>query len=101
VSLYSLDAVMLQKHVRDLHGLLARGDLQDRAEEMVRLVEQKRAPGLISAAAPTFDVSAPLVYAIAVASHNPRSQRLRDALLGSVWAAARAGSRGRTASTPR
>lgn len=73
----------LQKHVTDLHGLLERGDLKDRAEEMVRLVEQKRALGLISSAAPSFDLTAPLVYVIAVASHNPRSQRLRDALLGS------------------
>ena len=73
----------LQKHIRDLHGILERSDLKDRAEEMVRLVEQKRALGLISSAAPTFDLTAPLVYVIAVASHNPRSQRLRDALLGS------------------
>ena len=73
----------LQKHVRDLHGLLERGDLRDRAEEMVGLVEQKRALGLISADAPAFDLTAPLVYVIAVASHNPRSQRFRDALLGS------------------
>lgn len=76
-------AAGLQKHVTDLHGLLGRGDLQHRAEEMVGLVEQKRALGLISAAAPTFDLTAPLVYVIAGASHNDRSQRLLDALLGS------------------
>lgn len=75
-------AAGLQKHVRDLHGLMGLGDLGARAAEMAGIVEQKRALGLLNVDVPVFDLEAPLLYIIAVAKHRPRSQRLRDALLG-------------------
>ena len=46
----------LQKHVRDLHGLVSLGDLRDRAEEMAFIVEQKRWLGILDAQVPVFDL---------------------------------------------
>lgn len=72
----------LQKHVEDLGGLMKRADLQLRAEEMVEVVRQKHELGLLPMTIAPFDLDAPLEYLIAVAQHNPRSQRLHDALQG-------------------
>ena len=73
----------LQEHVRDLRGLLGRRDMPQRAQEMVKIVEQKHDLGLLPTTIADFDLDAPIEYIIAVAAHNPGSQRLRDALLGS------------------
>jgi hypothetical protein len=76
-------AAGLQKHVKDLHGLLRCHDLTLIASEMAKLVEQKHLLGLVPSTISGFDIDAPVDYIIAVAGHNARSQRLRDALLGS------------------
>ena len=76
-------AAGLQKHVRDLHGLLDCHDLSLVASEMAKLVEQKHVLGLVPSTISGFEADAPVDYIIAVAGHNARSQRLRDALLGS------------------
>ena len=72
----------LEKHVVDLEHLVGRRDLQRRANDLVKVVQQKLDLGLVPTAITGFDLDPPLEYIIAITKHHPKSQRLRDALVG-------------------
>lgn len=73
----------IRSHVRDVGRFLEENGNHARiAEDMVRVMRQRRGLGVVPAAVPEFDLASPVDYLIAVAHHNARSQKLRDALLG-------------------
>lgn len=76
-------AAGLRDHVDDIHELVTDpGRLGEIAAELERVMRHKHRLGLTPVADLRFDRAAPVDYIIAVAEHNSRSQKLRDALLG-------------------
>lgn len=73
----------IRSHVRDVGRFLEENRNHARiAEDMVRVMQQRRDLEVVPAAVPKFDLASPVDYLIAVAHHNAKSQKLRDALLG-------------------
>jgi len=73
----------LREHVEDINQLMkTAGNFDAIGDELVRMMEHKHRLGLAPPPVPSFEKGTKVDYIIAVAAHNPRSQVLRDALLG-------------------